>query len=405
MDDFFKTKVGFTVGLLAAIFAIKPLIDANQDFGFIIANIEITVEQAYLFSTALLGLAVYFISLQFASSKHVSVLDKLSNFCYSAALIVPILFLVLWAASKLIPVISKYSHAIPEYVIGVILGVASSILGSVISNVLFKGIRDKFQSAQRAEEQKQEVETLKRAKELYDSGMYDLSVLDASKVIESTIRRMLADRGVDSAKVNMHKLIEQSKEAKLLPEKYAQLLHEIRVKRNQSVHLEDAVTENDAKRVLSLSQELLLKLDLREGTTGTSAFTWLSKNQSNVLSIFKSRDIKKSYKPLAQLKQAWLNRDGAVWIELGVFFESALTYVPEAIVTHFAEDAEYFESWLQQAEAQLFTDFLGNTQRLQESKKLMLQSMRNVKSNDSKENKVIDEIIDMLVNAKIHTVQ
>ena len=34
MDDFFKTKVGFTIGLLAAVFAIKPLIDANGDLGF-----------------------------------------------------------------------------------------------------------------------------------------------------------------------------------------------------------------------------------------------------------------------------------------------------------------------------------------------------------------------------------
>ena len=44
MDDFFKTKVGFTIGLLAAVFAIKPLVDANSSVGFTVFEIKVTVE-------------------------------------------------------------------------------------------------------------------------------------------------------------------------------------------------------------------------------------------------------------------------------------------------------------------------------------------------------------------------
>ncbi len=172
MDDFFKTKVGFTIGLLAAVFAFKPLVDSNSDVGFSIFQVKITIEYAYIFLTAFLGLAVYFISLQFASSKHVKTLDAISDACYSIALATPPVFLVFWLITISLSYVGSYASQIPSYAVNFLAGVLSSIFASVIYSFLQKSIKSKFLAEEKQQERKVDIEILSRAKELADIGMY-----------------------------------------------------------------------------------------------------------------------------------------------------------------------------------------------------------------------------------------
>lgn len=375
MDEFFKTKVGFTIGLLAAVFTIKPLIDANGDLGFTVFDLKITIQYAYLFLMACLGLAVYFISLQFASEKQVSILDKASNACYAVALATPPLFVIFWVLTIIANVLGKVVVQIPPNFLSPAAGIITGVLGSYLYKFLTNSIQLKFSRAEKEQERKEDLVVLVRASELFDSEMYDLSVLESSKVIESIIKRMLDMRGVAVGNASMYKLVQLAQSNRLLSKNDIETLHEIRTKRNESVHSVGVITRETAERVLNLTRELVFKLELSSGSVG---YEWLENNRKNVIALFKEGDSKKCKKAVEMLKLAWINRDGAIWLEIADFFEVGLIHNPELIVGMFDGDEELLESWLECAGLQLFTDYIGGEKdRYIESKKSILKSLKD----------------------------
>lgn len=404
MDDFFKTKVGFTIGLLAAVFAFKPLVDANSDLGFNIFRIKVTVEYAYLFLTAFLGLAVYFISLQFASSKHVKLLDKASDTCYSVALATPPVFIVFWLITASLSFISQYVNQIPETFINFFAGVLTSIFATFIYTFLQKSIKEKFVAAEKVQERKADIEQLSRAQELLKTGMYDMSVLESSKVLESIIRRLLAARGIDTPRGHMFELVQLSSEHRILSIRELDMLNEIRTKRNESVHKVDAIDSDTASRVLKLSRELIIKLD---SISTSSGYEWLEKNRVNVLTLFKEGSLDKCDFPIRMLREAWCNRDGAVTFELSAFFEVALIHRPELIVGMFANDEELLNSWLEIVGIQLFTDFLGgNKERLISVKKEIVLALGDYLNNEEASNRknIAQRILNVIEESEVREI-
>ena len=375
MDDFFKTKVGFTIGFLVAVFAFKPLVDSNSDVGFSIFKVKITIEYAYIFLTVFLGLAVYFISLQFASSKHVKTLDAISDACYSIALATPPVFLAFWFITITLGYIGSYVSQIPESAFSFLSGALSSIIASVIYFFLQKSIKSKFIAAEKQQERKVNIEILARAKELADIGMYDMSVLETSKIVESTLRRLLETRGISTKRGIMIELVQLSKKHKILSSEEINFLNEIRQKRNESIHSIDAVDKKSADRILHISRILIAKLD---AISSSSGYEWLEKNQNKVIQLLKEGDLQKCRQVLNMLKEAWKNRDGAIWLELANFFEVALISNPELIVSMFEDDQELFDSWLKRADVQLFTDFVGGEkERLTEVRSVIISKFKN----------------------------
>lgn len=375
MDEFFKTKVGFTIGLLAAVFAFKPLVDSNSDIGFSIFKFKITLEYAYIALTAFLGLAVYFISLQFASSRHVKILDKISDACYSAALATPPVFLFLWVTTIVLGYIASYISQIPEGASNFLAGILSSIFTVFTYNFLKKSIEYKFFSAEKEQERKVNLELLSRAQDLFNSGMYDMSVLESSKIVESLLRSLLASRGITTKHGRMLELVRLSEEHRILSNQDIKIFDEIRKKRNESVHAIDAIDRSTAERVLNISRDLIAKLDF---ISSFSSYEWIEKNREKVLAQFEHGDIQKCSHALDMLKETWRNRDGAIWLELTEFFEIALLHHPELIVFMFRDDEELLDSWLECAPVQLFTDFLGGDKnRLTNNQKIMISKLQD----------------------------
>ncbi|MFZ8142662.1 HEPN domain-containing protein [Alteromonas macleodii] len=404
MDDFFKTKVGFTIGLLAAVFAFKPLVDSNSNVGFSIFQVKITIEYAYIFLTAFLGLAVYFISLQFASSKHVKTLDAISDACYSIALATPPVFLAFWLITISLSYVGSYVSQIPEHAINVLAGVLSGIFANVIYTFLQKSIKSKFLAAEKQHERKVDIEILARAKELADIGMYDMSVLESSKIVESALKRLLETRGISTKRGSMIELVRLSEQHKILSGEEINFLNEIRKKRNESVHLIDAVDKKSADRVLHISRELIAKLD---AVSSSSGYEWLEKNRKKVVQLLREGDLQKCRQPLDMLKEAWKNRDGAVWLELTEFFEVALTSNPELIVNMFEDDEELLDSWLERADVQLFTDFVGGEkERLTEIRMKIISQLNKYISEASSKSKceVANKILAVIKESEVREI-
>jgi HEPN domain-containing protein len=404
MDDFFKTKVGFTIGLLAAVFAFKPLVDSNSNLGFSIFEVKITISHAYVLLTAFLGLAVYFISLQFASTKHVRVLDAVSDTCYSIALATPPVFLAFWLITTLIGLLGTYISQIPEVALSMLAGILGALMGNAIFTILRKSIKAKFTEVEIQQERKADLVILSRAQELFGLGMYDTSVLESSKIVESALRRLLEARGIASERGSMLELEKLSEQYRVLNSEEISFLKEIRERRNQSVHLADAIDEQSARRVIQLSRELISRL---EALSSSSAFVWLEKNRERVIQLFKEGRFEKSHQALNMLKEAWINRDGAVWLELSEFFETLLVFNPELIVRMFEGDDEALDSWLESAGDQLFTDFSGNSRsRLNEQKSKMVSQLNKYIAESSAECRktIAQKILDTINNSEIREI-
>ncbi|ELB2784585.1 hypothetical protein ACX13_12990 [Vibrio parahaemolyticus] len=263
MDDFFKTKSGFTIGLLAALFAIKPIVDASSSIGFELISVRVTVEHCYLFTISLLGLAVYFNSCQFLSTKHYRFLDVTSSIAYGAALFSPAAYALIWffiTFGKF--VVSTFSLEEINNIVSIIaafLGLIPSVLATFKSSRI---INIKFEKLKADNESDENIVHLKRAKELLALDMYDMSIIETSKVVESSLKSLLLSLGIYVQNLPMLQLIRESRKHGLLTEEQVELLDELRKTRNQTVHALSDSSKEDAQKALRIASELFQKLSL-----------------------------------------------------------------------------------------------------------------------------------------------
>ena len=335
---------------------------------------------------------------------HVKSLDVISDACYSVALATPPVFLAFWLITITLSYIGSYVSQIPEYAINFLTGVLTSILAGIIYSFLQKSIKSKFLAAEKQQERKVDFEILTRAKKLADIGMYDMSVLESSKVVESALRRLLEARGISAKRGAMIELVLLSEKNRILNAEEINFLIEIRKKRNESVHLIDSVDKYSADRILHISRELLAKLD---AVSSSSAYEWLERNRDKVVQLLKEGDLQKCQQTLSMLREAWINRDGAVWLELSDFFEVALASNPELIVSIFEDDEELLDSWLERASAQLFTDFSGgDKERLTEVRSEIVSKLKKyiADARDTSKRDVANKILSVIEESEIREI-
>ncbi|GGX42573.1 hypothetical protein GCM10007392_06410 [Saccharospirillum salsuginis] len=202
----------------------------------------------------------------------------------------------------------------------------------------------------------------------------------------------------------MIELVQLSERNRILSSEEINFLNEIRQKRNESVHLIDTIDKQSANRVLHISRELLAKLD---AVSSSSGYEWLERNRYKVIQLLKEGDLKKCQPALDRLKEAWKNRDGAVWLELTDFFEVALTSNPELIVSMFENDEELLDSWLERAGAQLFTDFSGREkERLTRVRSVIISQLKKyiAGTNSRSRREVADKILSVIEESEVREI-
>ncbi|MCP4158501.1 MAG: hypothetical protein GY760_00385 [Deltaproteobacteria bacterium] len=373
MDDFFKTKVGFSIGLLAVVFTIKPIVDAYSSYGFLFLGTNISVKYAYFFLTASLGLAVYFISAQFASEKHVETLNYLSDACYVFALVIPPLFVTLWIITVILDFIDGYFKITPDVRTVVTLLIAGYI-AKYMYTILAKVIKKKFWLAEKNKERKNDIQILARASDLLHSGMYDLSVLESTKVVRTSLRRLLAFRGIAIKNLRLSDLLKLSVKHKIINKEDIDLYYEIRRNRNRSGRMIDSIDKSIAEKVLKLSRVLIIKLDFSEKYSG---YEWLEKNRNKVLNVFKTGNARSTKKAVRMLRLALSDWDGDVSLEISEFFEVALMFNPKLIIDIFyKQNPSLLDSWLENSGVMLFTDFEGRgLDKLKKNKRDIFKSL------------------------------
>ncbi|KZY40723.1 hypothetical protein A3733_23240, partial [Pseudoalteromonas shioyasakiensis] len=227
-------------------------------FGFEFFEIKLTIKHAYFFLTACLGLAVYFISLQFASSKHLKLFDTISNVCYSIALATPPIFLLFWALTVMGSLVGSLITQIPPSVLSATAAFLSGFFGKNLIKLLSQTIKNKFNEEKITKEKDEELELLARAEKAFSVGIYDMAVNESGRVVEAFLRRFLSDVKAPTGQ-NFYELVQIAGEMDILSPQDIDLLNVVRKARNKAIH-EGGTTMETAQHIMKLSRLFVTKM-------------------------------------------------------------------------------------------------------------------------------------------------
>jgi HEPN domain-containing protein len=384
MTEFAKIKIGFTIALLAVLFALKPLIDAYGGVGFLLFDYKITIQLAYFAAVAFLCIAVYLISIQFVSHKYVSILEKISNIAYACSLSAPIVFFGLWFLVVIGEVFAELVTINSETTRSVLAAILASVLTAILAATINKAIEKKDFESKQEDNRKQELELLSRAEHLIDDSHYDLSVLESCKIMELSLRQAVTLASGQSKMFSMHDLIKRARKLNLVSESDMEYINNTRILRNNATHLDSEVTKEQASQAVSVAKRLVKTLLFARNNT---SYNWLKVYRSEAIKALQGRDQSLHNTVIRHLWDAWVNRDGAVSWEISEFFEAALQNNPQLIIDMFLKNKGQLESWLDRLGSQMFTDYIGGQlSKLNELKNSILSSLQAYIDSQNKKN-------------------
>lgn len=399
MDEFSKTKIGFTVALLATVFALKPLIDAYGNVGFTFFDINITAKLAFFATLGFLGIAVYFISLQFVSSKQIYLFDKISDVAYALSLSVPVLFCVLWLLVLIGEGLARVATSVPEIAWNIIAGVVAGLLTNLLTKTISSALKKKGSELREEDSRKKELEILSRAERLIDDGHYDLSILESGKIIELALRQAVTFSTGEAKMYSLHNLIQRAHKLNLVSESDLEQINSVRILRNNANHLDSKVTKEDASKAVAVAKRLIKTLSFAKNIAG---YNWLKVNRPEALKALEGSNDNLLNTVISHLWDAWKNRDGAISGELSEFFETLLKNNPQPLVDLFKKDQSQFDSWLDQIDTQMFTDYIGGQSANLEN--LKLEILENLKKYTNSIDNEKDRDIAHRIMEKLNTI-
>jgi HEPN domain-containing protein len=196
MTEFTKLKISFALALMGTLFALHPFIDRFSDRGFLYLGYDLKVFYAYSLTAGLLSLCVYFYAVTLLSERPHSWCEKTGNSTYALAILVVPVYAGLFFSAKLAErvALSHVAWAAPAVAAG--LGVGWVTLSQMVAWRIRRRLGEQDRTAKMAQLARQEVESLNQARELFNSGHYDLSVVESWRALEARLRQVLLSRRI-----------------------------------------------------------------------------------------------------------------------------------------------------------------------------------------------------------------
>ena len=268
ITEFTKTKMHFALALLGTLFALHHFLDKYEDLGFEYLGYDLKLFYAYGLTAGLLGLTVYLYALALLSERAYSWMEKTGNYVYALAVMVLPLYGGLYVSTVAAERLGQRHLAWTGPTIPIALGVAWLLLSQVLALVFRKRLGDRDRSAKVDQLAEQELVALDRARELFATDHYDLSVIEAWKAIEARLRRVLLLRGITAKADDPHAMIQAAARARILPKATLPLLDELRRQWNVAVSVEP-LTREAAEMALTAARNILSTIAIEEPTRGT----------------------------------------------------------------------------------------------------------------------------------------
>lgn len=361
MNEFAKTKIVFSVALLAALYTVNPVVLNFAEVGATVLGFTISMKLVYYLILACLGLSVYFYSVQFISEKRIKYIQEAGDILYGIALAMPPAFLSLVLAIKAIDLMGKEELSkILSPLISAIVGALTSLL-----SVKFKRKITRMRRASEAKvEEESEHEYLSRAKKLFDDKYFDLCILETFKAVESALNRQLLSMGEEIEPGRFFANLQKAKKLEIITLTDMQSIDNLRKLRNQVAHEKTEIKEGEARELLRQGEKIIVSLSRLSPTqTGIRSFDWLMKNYGQAIAILRGKQAGKPSDVLRKTIDAWNNRDGAIGSEISTFFAEALINRPE-IVIDLVKEIDDFDEWLNFMPRDILTDWRGTEEEV-----------------------------------------
>jgi HEPN domain-containing protein len=263
MTDFTKTKISFALALLGTLFALHPFVQQHLDWGFDYLGFYLKVFYAFALTAGLLAFTVYCYAIALVSERVHGFMERLGNYAYAIAVITGPLYAGLYLASLLAEAFeaSHLAWAAPGVAIG--FGIGWLVLSQVVA-FLFRGrLSEEDVAAKSRQWADQEMAALNRAREMFASNHYDLSVIEAWRAIEARLRRVLLTKGIRSGGETPQQMIDAAVRARLIQDKSLDLLKELRKHWNVAVGFHP-LTRQAAEYALNAARDILATIAVGE---------------------------------------------------------------------------------------------------------------------------------------------
>jgi uncharacterized protein (UPF0332 family) len=262
-----KDKAIFVVGLLAAVLALGPFKDDLTKITFTDAQGHTASLLGFIILfTLLLIVAVYLYAFDFIkysygpriqNSVFFKVVRWLANFFYSAAILFPLLVLLVIIIN--IPKVHTFMMAgqtgvlIFDIVVFAILGPIYIAVTVLNSNSL--GRQDQQRQINVLEKKGENV--LENASRLFQDEYYSASIMEAYKVLILNLRKRLLEKNILTENTNDGEIRRLIQQKKLLPDAQAEAFQKITDMRNRAAHLDVSFTKIEAQEALDVAGKIL----------------------------------------------------------------------------------------------------------------------------------------------------
>ncbi|GET33181.1 hypothetical protein PbJCM13498_20440 [Prolixibacter bellariivorans] len=140
-------------------------------------------------------------------------------------------------------------------IISIILTLISSFFSGYFSHRVLKARKDK--AIEELEEE--EIKDLDTARKLYTDGYFSQSILEAFKVLEVHLYRMISKSDLRVRRFHFQDLIEGAMKLEVIEEKDIPFIQDIRGMRNSAAHRDVAFTKEQAEKTIDFISDLIEK--------------------------------------------------------------------------------------------------------------------------------------------------
>jgi HEPN domain-containing protein len=207
MTEFTKLKITFAMALLGTLFALHPLLDRYADWGFVYLGYNLKIFYVYSLTSGLLSLCVYLYAVTLLNDRPHSWCERTGNSTYALAILIVPIYAGLYVSAMLAEqvAVSHVAWAAPAVAIG--LGAGWVAFSQLIAWRIRHRLGEQDRVSKMAQLANQEIESINRARELFDSQHYDLCVVESWRALEARLRQVLLNRGIVTDPANAQDVI------------------------------------------------------------------------------------------------------------------------------------------------------------------------------------------------------
>lgn len=263
--DKVKEKYGLVIGFVTLMILLSNFLSKLEtikvDFGLFTLNMS-----EYYFLIVILtssSLYLYMLEAIFKGTKIgnwsiFSFVNKIAYFIFGIVIISPLALIVLELFYFMFNRLSDLDEGIIKKITSFLSVLISSAMALFINKTLDKYLKEE-KASQQIKLEEEEIIDLEKARKLYDEGYYSQSILEAFKVMEINLFRILSLEGVRVRRNHFQDLIDNSFQRDILNKKDLEIIKEIRSMRNAAAHLDIAHNQEQAKLTIHYIKELIKK--------------------------------------------------------------------------------------------------------------------------------------------------